>query len=250
MAFQEFFLESFVRELIMNSAAPGTVRNKEFKDEHNRREFEKLRELFIIIGGGRLGVGQVFLETIEPLRITSEIGIKNIKKKIEDVKLIEDNQIKNSVVKKESSKDLIKKTERTLKVTEINRPTLQIQKNQIQKNDSFNENNSGIQSGSLNITPSLGRLEIIIADNSVQSVECEGIDRPIKIRKQGRVFVTQIRLSEEEIESVVEFFSKRARIPRIGGIFKAIVGGMVITAMDSGNEKRFIITKIFNQTLS
>lgn len=91
---------------------------------------------------------------------------------------------------------------------------------------------------------SLGKLDPIIADKTVTSIECPGPEKLVLAKSLGRVTITRISLSEEEIKKVVNTFAEAARIPMIGGIFKAAVGNLVITAVISDFVgSRFIINK-------
>ena len=102
---------------------------------------------------------------------------------------------------------------------------------------------------------SLGKLDQIILDKTVTSIECPGPEKPILAKSLGRVTITRISLSEEEIKKVTNTFAEAARIPVIGGIFKAAVGNLVMTAVLSDYVgSRFIINKhtpysILDQTM-
>lgn len=92
---------------------------------------------------------------------------------------------------------------------------------------------------------SLGRIESILLDDSVISIECAGPGRYLLINRRGRNMPVHMSLTKQEIEDILNYFSKETRIPRIGGIFKAILNNMIITAIDSEFAgPRFIITKM------
>lgn len=91
---------------------------------------------------------------------------------------------------------------------------------------------------------SLGKLDMLIDDKRVTSIECPGPGKLITVKSLGRVSATQIILSEDDIKKVIEAFSNAARIPVLGGIFKAAIGNLVITAVISDFVgSRFIINK-------
>lgn len=91
---------------------------------------------------------------------------------------------------------------------------------------------------------SLGKLNLMIQDNRVTSIECQGPGKIILVRILGKVSSTQIVLSEEEIKNIISTFAREAKIPAIGGVFKAAVGNLVITAVISDFVgSRFIINK-------
>lgn len=94
----------------------------------------------------------------------------------------------------------------------------------------------------------LGSIEKLINDHNVASIECPGPDKFISVHVRGRTRLTRIQMHKEDINEVLESFSREAHIPRIGGIFKAIVNNLVLTAIDTDVVgPRFIITKIHPQ---
>lgn len=91
----------------------------------------------------------------------------------------------------------------------------------------------------------LGKLNFLINDNRVTVIECPGPGKFILARTAGRVEVTKISLSEEEIKNIIEKFSEKTKIPVISGLFKAAIGNLILTAVISELVgSRFIITKI------
>jgi len=91
----------------------------------------------------------------------------------------------------------------------------------------------------------LGNLESLLKDSSIQSLECPGPGKNILVKKYNKVNVTKLILSQEEITNIIEMFSQKARIPITGGILKAAVGDLVISAVISSFiGSRFIIDKI------
>jgi hypothetical protein len=90
----------------------------------------------------------------------------------------------------------------------------------------------------------LGKIQPILMDPSVQSLECPGPDRPITVNKGGRIQVTNIILKSEDIESMIETISRKTRIPKDFGVFKAAFDNYVMTAVLSEFVgSRFIISK-------
>ncbi|MEK6891119.1 MAG: hypothetical protein AABX03_03185 [Nanoarchaeota archaeon] len=90
----------------------------------------------------------------------------------------------------------------------------------------------------------LGKLTNLFYDPNLVSVECYGTGRFISIKTRSKVMSTTITLSNEEIEHIIRSFSNISRIPRIGGIFKAIAENLLVTAIESHSGSRFIISKI------
>lgn len=97
-------------------------------------------------------------------------------------------------------------------------------------------------------TFNLNKINELIRDNSINSIETIGVGRPLLIRKMRgeQAIVTKIMLTKEDINQILNSFSIQARIPRIGGIFRAIVGNLLITAVDSefGGGPKFVISKV------
>jgi hypothetical protein len=92
---------------------------------------------------------------------------------------------------------------------------------------------------------SLGRIEKILRDKSVQSIECSGPGKRILIKKLNRINSSSIVLSQQEITNLIQSFAKQAKIPITGGILKAAVGDMIISAVISEYVgSRFIINKL------
>ncbi len=91
----------------------------------------------------------------------------------------------------------------------------------------------------------LGKLENLLQDNMIQAIECLGPGKNILVKKLNRVNVTKISLSQEEINAVISEFSNKAKIPLLGGILKAAVGDLLISAVTSDFAgSRFIINRI------
>jgi len=90
----------------------------------------------------------------------------------------------------------------------------------------------------------LGKLTPLITDKEITIIECPGADKFVLVKKAGKVNLTKIKLSEEEISKIINNFSEKARIPLMEGVFKAIVGNFSINAVITeavGN--RFLIYK-------
>lgn len=91
---------------------------------------------------------------------------------------------------------------------------------------------------------SLPKIDYLIKDNSITSIECSGPNKPLLVKSFGRIYPVKEALSEEEIRKIVEMFSDYSRIPILEGIFKAAVGNMVVTSVLSDFVgSRFIINK-------
>ena len=91
----------------------------------------------------------------------------------------------------------------------------------------------------------LGKIEIFFKDPYVQSIECPGPGQNILVKKMNHVTPTRMTLNREEIDSIINSFSQNAKIPVVGGILKAAVGNLIISAVISEFVgSRFIINRI------
>ena len=88
------------------------------------------------------------------------------------------------------------------------------------------------------------RLNQILKDKSITTIECSGPNKPLLVRRAGETKRTSITLTEEQILEIIKFFSENARIPIIGGLLRAAVGNLTISAITSEFiGGRFIINK-------
>jgi hypothetical protein len=92
---------------------------------------------------------------------------------------------------------------------------------------------------------SLGKINELIKDPFVQSIECTGPGKNILVKKYNKINLTKWILSQEEIGNIINSFSEHSKIPLIGGILKAAVGDLIISAVESKHVgSRFIINRI------
>jgi len=92
---------------------------------------------------------------------------------------------------------------------------------------------------------SLGKLDQLIRDPSIQLVECPGPNRNVLVKRYNKTNTTRIVLNQSEITDIIDIFSVKAKIPVVGGILKAAVGNLIISAVISEFVgSRFIINKI------
>lgn len=91
----------------------------------------------------------------------------------------------------------------------------------------------------------LGKLNVLIKDPLVKAVECGGPDQNIIVTESSGAKKTSIILSKEEIDGIVEKFSKASKIPVHEGVFRVVVGRLVFLAITSQIVgSRFIIRKM------
>ena len=89
-----------------------------------------------------------------------------------------------------------------------------------------------------------GKLQPLLVDVTVTSIECNGADKPLTIVRAGQVQGTRISLSQLEINTLLKKVSEKARIPLVEGVFRAAVDNFVLSAVVSGVVgSRFVIKK-------
>jgi hypothetical protein len=91
----------------------------------------------------------------------------------------------------------------------------------------------------------LGELNPFLQDPNVKTIETAGEDDMVMVSGSMGKKPTGIKLSKEEIDEIIDKFSKKAKIPKSEGLFKVTVDNMIFTAMISDTiSPRFIIKKI------
>jgi len=89
-----------------------------------------------------------------------------------------------------------------------------------------------------------GRIEPLLYDVSVSSIECQGAGKPVMVVRIGRRQMTKIVLSKEEIDGILEHVSEVVHIPILEGVFRAAADGFSISAVISEVVgTRFVIKK-------
>jgi hypothetical protein len=89
-----------------------------------------------------------------------------------------------------------------------------------------------------------GKLLPLINDPLITSIECLGEDKGLVIKKSGAILKSPITLTKNEIESLINSFSEKTRIPIIEGMLRARsdiieLSGIISPTLNS----TFIITK-------
>ena len=94
------------------------------------------------------------------------------------------------------------------------------------------------------VDESLKKIDNLIKDVAVQMIECPGTGKNILVKVRNKISITRIILNESEINSIINYFSKNAKIPVSEGVLNAAVGSLLISAVVSEYAgSRFIITK-------
>jgi len=89
----------------------------------------------------------------------------------------------------------------------------------------------------------LQKLNSLLANYSIKTIECPGPDKPLIINRAGFTETTNIILTKEEIDKTMEEISARTRIPILPGVFKAAFDSYIISAVIS----EFVGTRFFLQ---
>lgn len=91
----------------------------------------------------------------------------------------------------------------------------------------------------------LGKINSILNDPSVFSLESPGPNKNIIINRAGQIQPSSLSLTKEEIDTMMKEISDITRIPLIyGGVFKAAFRDLIITAVISEYiGTRFLIQK-------
>ena len=91
---------------------------------------------------------------------------------------------------------------------------------------------------------SRGKIEPLLRDPGILSIECPGPRRNIVINKYGIIQTISMNLEQQEINEIINEISKKTKIPIIQGTFRAAIGNIIITAIISEFVgTRFIIEK-------
>lgn len=79
-------------------------------------------------------------------------------------------------------------------------------------------------------TLDLGKLNSLVADETITTIQCDGANIPIKITKERRVEELALVLSEEEIKSIIRAFSEASQQAVTEPMFKVSIGILTISA--------------------
>jgi len=94
----------------------------------------------------------------------------------------------------------------------------------------------------------LGKVNPLIKDYKVKTIECYGPGENIIVQGDMGTKKTGIILNEEEINNVIDRFSRETRIPIEEGIFKVVAGKLIFLAIISEIVgSKFIIKKMFRE---
>ena len=98
----------------------------------------------------------------------------------------------------------------------------------------------------------MDKLNPLVNDPQVREIECEAPNKPIIVYGSMGKMPTEVILSNNEIEDIIERFSIASKIPIDIGVYKVVVGNLIFSAVVSDVvSSRFLITKMkpTNQTI-
>jgi hypothetical protein len=92
----------------------------------------------------------------------------------------------------------------------------------------------------------LGRLNILAGDPIITTIICSGAGKDVEIKRGGKMMKVIIKLTQREIEQIIQTFSRVSKIPVTEGSFRAVVGSLIISAIISSESitQSFTISKI------
>lgn len=91
----------------------------------------------------------------------------------------------------------------------------------------------------------LGKLVPFLKDGNVKSIEVEGPDQVVYVKGIMGKKPIDIKLTKEEIDQILETFSKVGKVPKVEGLFKVAISNLILTAIVSESiGSRFIIKKM------
>ncbi|MBI2003958.1 hypothetical protein HYS72_00650 [Candidatus Pacearchaeota archaeon] len=91
----------------------------------------------------------------------------------------------------------------------------------------------------------LGGLNPFLTDPAVNVIESNGPDKAVLVKGRMGAKPTNIILSEQEINQIIQIFSKKSKIPAGEGFTKIVLGNYVLSAIVSKETgSKFIITKL------
>ncbi len=92
----------------------------------------------------------------------------------------------------------------------------------------------------------LGDLNIYLDDPSISSVECNGPETLLIIRRGRELRRSDIVLTNDQIQEILRAFSRAAKIPINEGVFRVAIGRVILTAQVSGElGTKFILSKMY-----
>jgi len=216
------FLKEFVQELVVNSARDEELRNLIKAEKIKRKYLEP-------VGSGSFeNAGSLFKPGANSLEYEKSISFEEQKSGEKGVKT---KQVFHRA--KVPAQQQVPMQQNSMQ-----------QKTPVQPGQEFMQKDIASEDASKTSGLGFKKLEPLIRDSAIQMIECAGPGKNVLVRVRNRLNTTKTVLNEAEIKDVINYFSKQAMIPIIGGILKAAVGDLIISAVVSEFVgSRFIINK-------
>jgi hypothetical protein len=233
------FLKKFTIELVLNSRNPDEVLKEKVEQEKTKQKL--LRSIMSPEEAFKQVIkSPIFHEEPKP----SDHMIKSMQYAKPRIQIpTQKPLIRRSMTANNKIMPTIPKPTTIARTSAMPRPNPQINSQQYTINKQANQIKPQLEKRPEGFN--LGKLEQLLRDQSVQSIECSGPGKNLLVKRRGQINITSINLNQEEIQKIIKNFSEKARIPVVGGILKAAVGDAVISAVISEFVgSRFIINKI------
>lgn len=229
---KKYILLRFTKELIKNSGEyiytlDNIIKEKEKKEkEEKSKKTEKITEIVREIEKRK---GEEFLHSVlekqKPVE-PEKIGIENVVSNLKTEKY--EPSLKPLQVRQEKS--LMPLGQAKLTIPETRLP----------------EHFQYLKPSPSNEYVDVGKLNPLIKDPMVNVIECKGPDENIVVTGTMGTKNTGIILNKDEINEIVNNFSRAAKIPVHEGVFKVVVGRLIFMAIVSEIiGSRFTIKKMF-----
>ena len=203
--FRKFFLLEFTKQLIQNNSPGELFKLEKMIEDRKNQKREPIEK-----------------ETLK--QVVKEKERKIVKKELalEDLKFAKTN------------------FERNLKALKRTRPILRIPEPRLPQTMSY------LKPFPVKATEiDLGKLNPLIQDPMIKTIECKGPEENIIVRGALGTKPTKIVLNKEEIDEVIKKFSEATKIPAQDGVFKAVTGKLILSAIISEIVgSKFIIKKM------
>jgi hypothetical protein len=252
--FKKFFLLEFTRQLIRNSALADIFKLETILEKENTVKFESTKD-----------------RIKEKIRVREEeISAKYDEEKAEGMRSI----MHPSIGMFESQKTPEINPFKTTKmlpgpfITQTSSQTARTSQQMTQQRAVYYEDpfrKLGIWVSDANLPPhiqylrptpmnkdiDLGKINPLINDQMVRTIECYGQDENLVVKGAMGVKKTSIILGKEEVEDIIQRFSKETKIPVQEGVFKVVAGRLIFMAIISGLVgSKFVIKKMVPEQMN
>jgi hypothetical protein len=251
--FKKFFLLEFTRQLIKNSAPSEIFKLQTIMEKEREAKIEgareKVRELFKKKEKGKVN--------------EEEKNLSTSAKEIEGGEFTKMRSIVHAPVGMFQSQNNPESNPFGESLdSSFNKPVRNISRNNYFKNQSkkiglsipeskFPPHLQYIQPVPMNKEIELGKINPLINDQMVKIIECYGPGENIVVQGNMGIKRTGIILDKEDINNIIERFSKETKIPAQEGIFKVVVGKLIFMAIISNViSSKFIIKKMIPERQS